>query len=432
MNAYLRKLILEISRYEEKTGTSEFEVNEIRSFVKPPGQETHAFTMTNFEKIGLNPRTGFNTPAGVYFYPLNDKYFDMLMSKTLPFAGDRDFVGVVELNEINNPDKWLVVSSNSNSYAIGEIIENSIDWYNNTIEEKINFDPRYEWTVDYFRRNGKHWGNNASSKVFDITYLISKNASLKSSRQPTVLWTSLLRSLGFIGVKDDGDGTIHPSERDQLVCLDKRAYNIVNIYKASSIYRTDSFIDSKKTKKNIEMIFKNAKGKDGIKLANLIKNELKKSAGKLDFQFYVDAMNSQIDVIVREFYEHSKSAVLNGTDNDSFQNRQIELLKTSIDAFNMLKFDDKDKTRYIKAHIPSYLIYETLTQSMKIIFKFETDYSQYTIDDEAPFQFSGSKVEEIFNLQENLILTLAEIFPISIDKYMKDLNLEKNVLIKRF
>lgn len=68
--------------------------------------EQHFFTMTDLEpaqaggnsaawKLGINPKQGWDTPLGIYTYPLDSQLFSQMKSGTLPFVSDRKNILVV-------------------------------------------------------------------------------------------------------------------------------------------------------------------------------------------------------------------------------------------------------------------------------------------------------------------------------------------------
>lgn len=58
------------------------------------------------QKLGINPRSKFNTPNGVYSYPLKE-IWDLLENNKIPFAGDREFIHIIK----TKPDIKLVDTS---------------------------------------------------------------------------------------------------------------------------------------------------------------------------------------------------------------------------------------------------------------------------------------------------------------------------------
>tara|TARA_R110000824_G_scaffold27426_11_gene93247 strand:- start:76 stop:1980 length:1905 start_codon:yes stop_codon:yes gene_type:complete len=63
---------------------------------------THYMHFSDINKIGVKPASSFQTPLGIYFYPVNEKILDQLEKGKIPFASERKFVHVVKPNENSN------------------------------------------------------------------------------------------------------------------------------------------------------------------------------------------------------------------------------------------------------------------------------------------------------------------------------------------
>jgi len=53
-------------------------------------------------KLGINPASAYNTPNGIYSYPLNRKIFQQLRQGQLPFAQDKPYFSIFEIREGKN------------------------------------------------------------------------------------------------------------------------------------------------------------------------------------------------------------------------------------------------------------------------------------------------------------------------------------------
>ena len=131
----------EITRYEKETGKkfSEELVKEFQKYITDPENPEYAIHMggdltppkisakksirrqkkiPRGGKLGVKPTTSFETPAGVYFYPLTQEIFDEMMAfakdrttrrKFFTFREDAPFIHLVQLNpegrylKMNNP-----------------------------------------------------------------------------------------------------------------------------------------------------------------------------------------------------------------------------------------------------------------------------------------------------------------------------------------
>jgi hypothetical protein len=206
--------LLESSRYEKEIGRvySDDARQKLLSLASENHPTEYAFTMTAIQKVGINPSTKFETPAGVYFYPLTKEYCKMLFENRLPFGSSRKYVGLVKLKSVNSPGKWLKFIDKGTNFVTDEELKSVFD--------------RFPDEAQKMMKSGKHKSFNNDAKVFDIGYFYS---DVGVSRK-TLMWTSFLRKLGLIGIYDSGNGVVHPVEPAQIVCLTPDAYEVVDIF----------------------------------------------------------------------------------------------------------------------------------------------------------------------------------------------------------
>lgn len=176
---------------------------------------------SNLEKLGINPRLEFDTPVGIYAYPLKEMW-DSVRNNTIPFASKRNFVHVFRA-EGNIPDVasitrqlfWEASAKLEEKFA--HLLPKSND---HSVETPM---PWKEWE--------KRITNNAlvHSPGGHLWALVRACALLlKGTRRPPVAWNEIMRWLGFQGVTDrTGSGTIHPNEPCQAVFFDIRAVHLV-------------------------------------------------------------------------------------------------------------------------------------------------------------------------------------------------------------
>ncbi len=213
----------EITRYEKEKGekydvTPEF----FSKITDQPSQ--YAFTMIGIKKIGINPGTEFNTPAGVYFYPLDKTRYDQLIGNYLPYVSDKPYVGLAKLNW---GAKWLKLIRQDDG---NEEDEKKADAY---LKKEYDFDMS-----EVRDEEVRHMDFSPNARIFVKTYFCSKLRANRVGTKPTWLWTKILRGLGYEGVYDSGNSIIHPSEPTQVVCLSPNAYETIGIYD-TAIIRTE-------------------------------------------------------------------------------------------------------------------------------------------------------------------------------------------------
>ncbi|MEI7488797.1 MAG: hypothetical protein WCJ72_15595, partial [Chryseobacterium sp.] len=66
-----------------------------------PNPENLVVTFTKIDKVGINPTSGYDTPLGIYLYPLN---YVIERQLYMPFAGNKPYFNVCEFTR---PEKIL-------------------------------------------------------------------------------------------------------------------------------------------------------------------------------------------------------------------------------------------------------------------------------------------------------------------------------------
>ena len=161
---------------------------------------------TSGSKLGINPKSKYNTPIGIYTYPI-----DHVLSKRgkVEFAGKEPFLYVVQ--------------------ATKPLLD-----LNNYTEE--DFERDSEKLIDmgfkgYLRDEGidNATHNIPAGWLWNWTRLAGIYADVSGSTNPPVKWSKILRSLGYSGAKDDGSGIIHESEPTQAVFFSKDAVKVLEV-----------------------------------------------------------------------------------------------------------------------------------------------------------------------------------------------------------
>lgn len=224
-------------------------------------------SFTNVDKIGVNPLSNYNTPIGVYTYPM--KYvLNMVSTTALPFAGHRPIIYVIKptepvlkLSEYTE-DAFLTDLKKVRTYAI-KVLNISVEKVDFTIKEAIG-DARYS-------------DNQFASKIWNVVRMLADAAPNTASRvgriadnrklgDGTIRFNTILRrALGYNIIVDDKHyGIIHPNEKTQAVFLSKSSFTVVdkirNTQKEHDILEyearviTDNGTDTK-NKKILDFIF---------------------------------------------------------------------------------------------------------------------------------------------------------------------------------
>lgn len=163
---------------------------------------------TSLKKIGINPRSRYNTPNGIYTYQLDYALPRILKSNTLtnvPYMGEQPYVWVIKPTA-----KVLVLTEYDN-------FQEDVEKIRNHFKDKI---PNLEMMITN-STNHPHvrTNNKQASSIWDLTYNLAGNPNR---------WNYLLRNvLGYSIIRDDGMGLIHPSEPSQTVFLSKTSFTVV-------------------------------------------------------------------------------------------------------------------------------------------------------------------------------------------------------------
>lgn len=230
---------------------------------------------TKYSKLGINPSSTYNTPIGIYSYPI-----DYVIQKNLkvPFAGDRPFIQVFRnAGKVLELDAYSKADLENDIEKVMKICQVSADdiqsYKNNAIKQtpggmfwnitrmasqkmkdssltravselsEILYDNsdllKQARTIDEFieeiRKIYRITDRTSADSDDKLTYDLYNDAltslakfdiedirhalSLKiKNPKPPVQWSKLIRLLGYTGVVDrNNSGIIHPSEPTQAV-----------------------------------------------------------------------------------------------------------------------------------------------------------------------------------------------------------------------
>jgi len=250
----LKKLIIEMSRYKKETGKSSWGAEDLKKYLSDTSQDAknfqqYAFTMTNINKVGVNPQSEYETPLGVYFYPLTNEMYDSLIDNSLPFAGESENVSLVRLKDVQS-SKWLRVTDVNQSIDLDKLQMKAFKFFDDSNKkfddgEDLDFDDTIERWNRWIKRESRL--TNASLLFAYCAFLVQKFDKKSKNASSTIRgrrFNQILRHLGFIGVYDTGHGIIHQNEETQLVALDPSAYEVVASYNTREI-RKGSVSNSK-------------------------------------------------------------------------------------------------------------------------------------------------------------------------------------------
>lgn len=176
------------------------------------------------DKVGINPKSIYDTPIGVYTYPLDFIYDE----EDVPFRGEQ------------KPNKIKVLKQLSNKVLSNDLSDGEYERQIKKIEKLVEESDKYSYTFKKgLKEYIKRWEDAAREQtnfgsLWNVTRMITMDFYANKNSKDTgptknnpVAWTKLLIDLGYDIVIDYGTGTIHPSEPTQAVFLNPKSYKVV-------------------------------------------------------------------------------------------------------------------------------------------------------------------------------------------------------------
>lgn len=182
-------------------------------------------SFTRIDKIGINPKSGYTTPIGVYCYPLQD-YRDAFIASNairVPFAGSNPYINV-----LIKKDGVRVL--NLATYSKDDLLRDK-NLLKSYYSEKY---PENSGMFNTIYNNNSHHSMEIAKNIWYFTSALATNivnntrgVNRHSTRHDSILWNYLLRKvLGYGLVYDDGKsgGIIHQNEPTQAAFLSVESF----------------------------------------------------------------------------------------------------------------------------------------------------------------------------------------------------------------
>lgn len=148
------------------------------------------------DRVGINPQSKFDTPNGVYAYPLTQEIFDLLLANKLPFANDRPYLHVISC------ERPIV---NLKNYSQEDLMRDS-----SFVQRSKLMSGTDMWNAMMTAKN-----KTPAGQMWNITRIAAHKDKNK--------WNALFRKMGYAGFYDPGLSIIHESEPTQLVIVETSA-----------------------------------------------------------------------------------------------------------------------------------------------------------------------------------------------------------------
>lgn len=290
----------------------------------PIGIKNSFVSFTRIEKLGINPKSRFNTPIGIYSYPSvyvlretgHEKEFPMA---NLPFAGNQPYGNIFSVSgniiRIDNMDNIMYWEYLGELKTVLETKYSDIDGIIENYEQLIN-ESQFE------AKFGKLFGGRFWYITMGVANVIGGARGIKGS----VMWNKLFRDLEIAGVVDMGSGIIHTAEPTQAVFF--------KLGVISNIKR----IDNKYSKSAIDAMVSHGKGNLDSISSLKTQDEDEKIRSVLDYPFLINYVNRAI----REECIYTRSYLLysvkNITNDDILAALDGSKLAIILSLFNNTEF----------------------------------------------------------------------------------------------
>lgn len=190
-------------------------------------------SLTAIPKLGINPRSHYNTPMGIYAYPAEyviEKVGRKLPLDKLPFAGDQPWVNIFRVSENSNViDLDEVTEDMYNDYCqrFSEIL--SKRYSNSPLETTNKVVARFKEEASTGPGFKSARVKTPGGKLWYVSMEVSKEiADLYVEKSRSLSWNKLFRDVGIDGFIDMGKGIIHPSEPTQAVFFSMKPIQVLD------------------------------------------------------------------------------------------------------------------------------------------------------------------------------------------------------------
>ena len=198
-------------------------LEEVRRYV---GLPYHYIHFAKFQKIGVNPRSAFSTPIGIYAYPLTKRIFEDGLANKIPFASSEPYIVVFKAT---NPQKLLQFRFYNDQKYLEDVAK--LRRLNPQISDKEFNLILNDWHVTSAASPAeKIWrvtnhipGEAMDEHEAESAYNHTDDSKPISFNPHPREWRKVFLSLGYEGVQDEGHAIIYSTEPAQTVFFSKSA-----------------------------------------------------------------------------------------------------------------------------------------------------------------------------------------------------------------
>ncbi|RZK33509.1 MAG: hypothetical protein EOO61_15175, partial [Hymenobacter sp.] len=200
------------------------------SFTSDVGKLSHNSVGRNASgsKIGINPQTTYETPIGIYCYPLEHIFNHIRKNGQI----GAEFTG-------SEPWKYLwVLQSTSTSIltnsASNEDYQQCVDVLSEHFDKPNSSIGSWDNLVTDARDTA--YDDSPFGFIWNLTRMVANQVSADYRSKPHVVWTTLLRMIGYDLAVDWGSGIIHDNEPTQAVFFNTKSYKPLEVLNSDSTW----------------------------------------------------------------------------------------------------------------------------------------------------------------------------------------------------
>jgi len=303
-----------------------------------PNPDNLVVSYTSINKIGINPKSQYKTPLGIYFYPL--KYV-IDMNLGVPFAGDQPYLNVCE---IVRPNKMWHMKLKTQPQIGLDVLKKAFP------------KKEVENAIAQINTKGLDIRSNYST-VWLVTQLISN--------ENPISWNTNLRKLGIDGFFDHGTGTIHTGEPTQGVVFTANALKVIHVIE------------------NIKQVSDESKFTEALQKGNIAAVDyfIQNKNVSLDYAIEIAAENGHLS-LVKHLIEKYDAGIYDAV-NDAAKNGHFDIVKylvdeqkANIDSFAVVEAGSKGYLDIVKyliekgAKINKYAVESAASQNQFDVVKY--------------------------------------------------------------
>jgi hypothetical protein len=294
-------------------------------------------------KIGMNPRSTYDTPLGIYTYPVK-KYWKRIESWNIHYQGEQPFIYILRKN---SNYKTLVMDKTYTEEQLKRDIKKLLTLWKKAFAAGTNVQFGRDNDIIEFKRiygkakrttqkaspDGILWNfvRLLSMELADISPRKSSNFDVPVASRNTVIWNSLMRSLGYGSAVDYGTGIIHKNEPTQAVFFTRKAFDVIDRIRNKQYTPIEQYISNLKTlSPKIQAQIVQASPQYVFIYSDKFTDDMKQSVMKriLQDSNFFSSIDERIDAIQFLEYLQSSKQLIPFIESDSFRIYNQDILRS--------------------------------------------------------------------------------------------------------